>query len=76
MSAFLYRFSITVKGEHIFSGFVQYLQYVKKYNGIIKKGKKVKFSRYRPSVAQRMGRGIALLFHDCSTRKGCVQWHY
>jgi len=30
----------------------------------------VKFSHYRPCVAQRVGRGIALLFHDCSTRRG------
>ena len=26
---------------------------------------KVKRFRYRPGVAQRVGRGIALLFHDC-----------
>jgi len=26
--------------------------------------KKVNLSRYRPGVAQRVGRGIALLFHD------------
>jgi len=32
----------------------------------------VKWSRYRPGVAQRMGRGIALLFHDHGTRKGWV----
>ena len=31
---------------------------------------KVKRSRYRPSVAQRVGRGIALLFHDRGTRRG------
>jgi len=31
---------------------------------------KVKDSRYRPGVAQRVGRGIALLFHDCGTRRG------
>jgi len=31
---------------------------------------KVKISHYRPSVAQRVGRGIALLFHDCGTRRG------
>jgi hypothetical protein len=31
---------------------------------------KVKCSRYRPGVAQRVGRGIALLFHDRSTRRG------
>ena len=33
---------------------------------------KVKFSRYRSGVAQRVGRGIALLFHDCGTRRGWV----
>jgi len=31
---------------------------------------KVKWSRYRPGVAQRVGRGIALLLHDCDTRRG------
>ena len=31
---------------------------------------KVKFSRYRPGVAQRVGRGIALLFLDRGTRRG------
>ena len=37
-------------------------------------GKKnfVKWSRYRPGVAQRVGRGIALLFHDRGTRRGWV----
>ena len=35
-----------------------------------KKGKKVNFSSYRPGVAQRVGRGIALLFHDRGTRSG------
>jgi hypothetical protein len=34
------------------------------------KMKKVKWSRYRPDVAQRVGRGIALLFHDRGTRRG------
>jgi len=29
-------------------------------------------SRYRPGVAQRVGRGIALLFHDRGTRRGWV----
>jgi len=33
---------------------------------------KIKWSRYRPGVAQRVGRGIALLFHDRGTRKGWV----
>ena len=32
--------------------------------------KKVKGSRYRPGVAQRVGRVIAVLFHDCGTRRG------
>ena len=30
---------------------------------------KVKWSRYRPGVAQRVGRGIALLFYDRGTRR-------
>ena len=34
--------------------------------------KKVKWSRYRPSVAQKVGRGIALLFRDRGTRRGLV----
>ena len=33
---------------------------------------KVKWSRYRPDMAQKVGRGITLLFHDCSTRRGWV----
>jgi len=37
-----------------------------------KKVKKVKWSRYRPGVAQMVGRGIALLFHDVGTRRGWV----
>ena len=40
--------------------------YVYRYNVKVK----VKWSRYRPSVAQRVGRGIALLFHDRGTRRG------
>jgi len=32
----------------------------------------VKWSLYRPGVAQRVGRGIALLFHDRGTRRGWV----
>ena len=33
---------------------------------------KVKWSRYRPVVSQRVGRGIALLYHDRGTRRGWV----
>jgi len=34
--------------------------------------KTIKWSHYRPGVAQRVGTGIALLFHDCGTRRGWV----
>ena len=34
--------------------------------------KEVKWCCYRPGVAQRVGRGIALLFHDNGTRRGWV----
>ena len=33
---------------------------------------KVKWFRYRPGVAQGVGRGTALLFHDRGTRRGWV----
>jgi len=33
---------------------------------------KVKWSRYRPGVALRVGRGIALLFHNRGARRGWV----
>jgi len=33
---------------------------------------KVKWSHYRPGVAQRVDRGIALFFHDRDTRRGWV----
>ena len=33
---------------------------------------KVKCSRYRAGVVQRVGRGIALVFHDRGTRRGWV----
>ena len=33
---------------------------------------KIKWSRYRPGVAQRVGRGIAVLFHDRGTRREWV----
>ena len=32
----------------------------------------VKFSRYRHGVAQRVGRGTVLIFHDRGTRRGRV----
>ena len=33
---------------------------------------KLKFSRYRPVVAQMVGRGIAVFFHDRGTARGLV----
>jgi len=36
---------------------------------ILQVKKKVKWSRYRPGVAQRVGRGIALFFNDSGTRR-------
>ena len=33
---------------------------------------KVKWSRYRAGLVQKVGRGIALLFHDRDTRRGLV----
>jgi len=33
---------------------------------------KIKWSRYRPGVAQRVGRVIAVLFHNRGTRRGWV----
>jgi hypothetical protein len=44
----------------------------KKYYLNINVNVKVKWSRYRPGVAQRVGRGIALLFHDRGTGRGWV----
>ena len=40
--------------------------------GSVPANSKIKFSRYRPVVAQMLGRGIALLFHDRGTRRGWV----
>jgi len=61
---------------HTFFGVLMCLQisfYVHyfSFNSVYSK-KKVKWSRYRRGVAQRVGRGIALLFHDRSTRRGWV----
>ena len=41
------------------------------YTGVFY-GVKVMFSRCRPGMAQRVGRGIALFFHDRGTRRGWV----
>ena len=39
---------------------------------VLRQKVKVKWTRYRPGVAQRVGRGMALLFHDRSARRGWV----
>jgi len=52
--------------EHPAAVVFSYRQYT------IKGKKKVKCFRYMPGVAQRLGTGIALLFHDRGTRRGCV----
>ena len=38
----------------------------------VKPACKKKWSHYRPGVVQRVGRGVALLFHDRGTRRGWV----
>jgi len=45
------------------------IPYIKQITFSFKK-LKVKLSRYRPGVAQRVGGDIALLFHDRGTRRG------
>jgi len=46
------------------------IAYINCEDSYLNKKLKVKFSRYRPGVAQRVGRGIALLFYDSGTRRG------
>jgi len=72
----LHNMSTTCFGQHYFwssSGLIQLsektTQYIIWYSIIIIK---VKWFRYRPGVAQRVGTGIALLFHDRGTRRGWV----
>jgi len=40
--------------------------------GVVRVNEKVKWSRYTPGVAQRVGTDIALLFHDRVSTSGCV----
>ena len=46
------------------------MKYKDVYDCIIYIKVKVKCTRYRLGVAQRVGRGIAILFHDPGTRRG------
>jgi len=64
-----------IKGSKANYRAVLYEQWIRNFYKLVIKVKvyvKVKISRYRPGVAQRVGRGIALLFHDRSTRRGWV----
>ena len=58
---------IIFDSEVLFQGFTNF-----SWPLLINKKLNVKWSRYRLGVAQRMGRGIALLFHDRGTRRGWV----
>jgi len=71
-----YRFYLVILiREHISTNkghlrVIQDHEYYKYYNFYIKV--KGNWSRYRPGVAQRVVRSIALLFHDRGTRRGWV----
>ena len=49
-----------------------FLVWMNECGALVEWSLKLKFSRYRPGVAQRVGRGKALLFHDRGTRRGWV----
>jgi len=42
---------------------------------LTKRDRKIKWSRYRPGVAQRVGRAIALFFHDPGTLPPGKTWY-
>ena len=68
-SSYFVRHLVTVTKQVYVS---DYLKIHKYYIYIYIYIKKVKWSRYRPGEVQRVGRVIALLFHDRGTRRGCV----
>ena len=72
---FVHPFSHTCNIGHV-NYKLQFIYYNTNYNirtstqyNIISKGK-VFFFRYRPGLAQRVGRDVALLFHDRGTGRG------
>ena len=74
----IHNMSTTCFGQYYFwssSGWIQLsekiTQYIVLYSVTIKVTL-VNWSRYRPGVAQRLGRGIALLFHGRGTRREWV----
>ena len=58
---------IIPSADRSFSASLQTVQTSSCNESVTVKGKVI---RYRPDVAQRVGRGIALLFHDRGTRRG------
>jgi len=58
------------KTNDVLIAFIGYVNNLNKMQHFKLKMVKVNFSRYRPSVVQRVGRGIALLFHGRGTRRG------
>ena len=68
-----YKLAVLIQYTKIFKGAElcnEKLKMPSKLNPSCKVKVKVKRFRYRPGVAQRMGRGIAVLFHDRGTRRG------
>jgi len=63
--------NIKEKQRTQFKPYISPAQYLYQKGLYAVKNKK-KYSRYRPSVTQRVGRGITLLFHDRGTRRGWV----
>ena len=57
------------KTNGVLIAFIGYVNDLNKLQQFKVKKVNVNFFRYRPSVAQRVGRGIALLFHERGTRR-------
>jgi hypothetical protein len=66
---FIFRFWSTTQESGSY-GHVCQLSILNPFNLKFNNSFLVKWSRYRPGVAQSVGRGIALLFHDRGTRGG------
>ena len=69
---FLRTVKAVLKGHHSLTSSKWFLLTMTLLWHYLKVKVKVKCSHYRPGVAQRVGRGIALLFHDHGTRRGWV----
>jgi len=71
-TADLYSFVLEVSPSALDCKYVYFSTNSKSNKTYINTCKNIMWSRYRPGVAQRVGRGIALLFHDRGTRRGWV----